>query len=544
MRNVAIIGGGISGLICIKSCLDGGLSPTSYEMTNDIGGLWNYDANSIDGKASVMKSTVINTSKEFMAFSDYPPPIDYPNYMHNTKLLEYFRGYAAKFDLIKYVRFRRRVTRIEPADDYEQTGCWMIYSVNLDKKETMNDSETCEKYDAVMLATGHHAHPRLVDFPGLENFQGRKLHSWQYKTSHGFEDKNVLVVGIGNSGGDLAVELGRIAKQVYLSTRRGTWVLNRVGPNGWPADMVLSSEVHGAVQKYFPSLTNWIVERDINKRFNHEMYGLKPKHRPLEQHPFLNDDLPNRILCGSVIVKPNVQEFTADGHGVIFTDGSKVDQIDCVLMATGFNIVFPYLDENILTVKENRIRLYKYVWPAHMTHPTLAIMGLVQPWGAINPITELQARWAVRVFNGELRLPSRIKMDEDIDEKIREMSERYAESPRHTVQVDYVDYCNNIADQVGCRPNIWNFLIRDFQLGWLLLFGPCTPYRYRLQGPNKWKDARQTILTQFDRVEYTLLPGSKQGKRQYNKFKTDWTPMFLIVFFTLTLFIILHVIFS
>ncbi|CAF4882503.1 unnamed protein product, partial [Rotaria socialis] len=86
----------------------------------------------------VMKSTVINTSKEFMAFSDYPPPIDYPNYMHNTKLLEYFRGYATKFDLIKYVRFRRRVTRIEPADDYEQTGCWMIYSVNLDKKETMN----------------------------------------------------------------------------------------------------------------------------------------------------------------------------------------------------------------------------------------------------------------------------------------------------------------------------------------------------------------------------------------------------------------------
>ncbi|CAF4174786.1 unnamed protein product, partial [Rotaria magnacalcarata] len=79
--------------------------------------------------------------------------------------------------------------------------------------------------------------------------------------------------------------------------------------------MVLSSEVYGAVQKYFPSLTNWLVERDMNKRFNHEMYGLKPKHRPLEQHPFLNDDLANRILCGSVIVKPNIQEFTADGHG-------------------------------------------------------------------------------------------------------------------------------------------------------------------------------------------------------------------------------------
>jgi len=76
----------------------------------------------------------------------------------------------------------------------------------------------------------------------------------------------------------------------------------------------------------------------------------------IEQHPFVNDDLANRILCGSVIVKPNVKEFTTDGHGVIFKDGSKIDHIDCVLMATGFNIAFPYLDEKILAVKNNRVR--------------------------------------------------------------------------------------------------------------------------------------------------------------------------------------------
>ncbi|CAF3519533.1 unnamed protein product, partial [Rotaria sp. Silwood2] len=282
----------------------------------------------------------------------------------------------------------------------------------------------------------------------------RKIHSWQYKTSHGFEDKNVLIIGIGNSGGDLAVELGRVAKQVYLSTRRGTWVMNRVGPSGWPIDMLLSNEVLGAVQRYFPSLMNWLMERDMNQRFNHEIYGLKPNYPPLAQHPFLNDDLANRILCGSVIIKPDVKEFTADGHGVMFNDDSKVDRIDCVLMATGFNIAFPYLDEKILAVKDNRIRLYEYVWPSHMTHPTLAVMGLVQPWGAINPVTELQARWAVRVFNGELKLPSRLKMDEDIDEKIHQMSQRYAASPRHTLEVDHVDFCNELAEQAGCRPNI------------------------------------------------------------------------------------------
>lgn len=168
MRTVAIIGGGVCGLISTKCCLDGGLIPTCYEMTNDIGGLWNYDGNVIDGKASVMKSTVINTSKEFMAFSDFPPPMEYPNYMHNTKLLEYFRMYASKYNLLQYIRFQRHVTRIEPTDDYEQTGCWLIYSTNNKKQD-----EKCERFDAVMLATGHHAYPRLPNFPGLDQFKGK-----------------------------------------------------------------------------------------------------------------------------------------------------------------------------------------------------------------------------------------------------------------------------------------------------------------------------------------------------------------------------------
>lgn len=81
-------------------------------------------------------------------------------------------------------------------------------------------------------------------------------------------------------------------------------------------------------------------------------------------------------------------------------------------------------------------------------------MGLIQPWGAINPITELQARWAVHVFKGELKLPSRIQMDNDIDKCLNEISQRYVDSPRHTVQVDHLLYCNNLADEIGCRPNI------------------------------------------------------------------------------------------
>ena len=164
-----------------------------------------------------------------------------------------------------------------------------------------------------------------------------------------------------------------------MSTRRGTWVLNRVGDNGWPADMVLVNQTMATVQKCCPQFVNWFMEREVNKKFDHETYGLKPTHRllgewefyllplsiepwhssvaRLEQHPFINDDLANRILCGSVIVKPNVREFAADGHSVVFEDGSTVNQLDCVLMATGFTVAFPYLSEEIISVNENRVSI-------------------------------------------------------------------------------------------------------------------------------------------------------------------------------------------
>ena len=94
-KRVAIIGAGASGLPAIKSVLEEDMIPVCFERTDDIGGLWNYTPEVRgDGQASVMKSTVINTSKETMCYSDFPIPEDFPNFMHNTKVMEYFRLYA------------------------------------------------------------------------------------------------------------------------------------------------------------------------------------------------------------------------------------------------------------------------------------------------------------------------------------------------------------------------------------------------------------------------------------------------------------------
>src|SRR5690349_7478703 len=78
------------------------------------------------GEASVMKNTVINTSKEMTAYSDFPPPKDFPNYMHNGKVIEYLQMYVAHFNLRRYIRFETAVKTIRKADDYDRSGKWLV----------------------------------------------------------------------------------------------------------------------------------------------------------------------------------------------------------------------------------------------------------------------------------------------------------------------------------------------------------------------------------------------------------------------------------
>ncbi|XP_071751654.2 flavin-containing monooxygenase 5-like [Centroberyx gerrardi] len=493
-RRVAVVGGGSSGLACIKSCLDEGLEPVCFESSDDIGGLWRFKENPEADRASIYHSVIINTSKEMMCYSDFPIPAHFPNYMHNSLIMDYFRMYADGFQLTKHIRFNTKVLQVKQRSDFSRSGQWDVETENKDGKKEQHI------FDAVMICIGHHCHPNLPlhDFPGIDTFKGKYFHSRDYKTPEEWRNKKVVVIGIGNSGGDIAVELSRVTKQLYLSTRRGAWVLNRVGDNGLPLDMTFN-RMATSLQSILPfGLFCSLGESQLNKRFNHSLYNLKPKHRLFSQHPTMNDELPNRILSGTVQVKPNIRRF--QGSSVEFEDGSVVEDIDLVVFATGYSFSFPFLASQVLSVSGNKSTLYKYVFPPELDRPTLAIIGLVQPLGAIMPISEMQARWATRVFKGCNKLPSMAVMLKDVQCKRESMAARYVTSQRHTIQVDYISYMDEIAEQVGVRPSILRLLLTDPRLGLSVILGPCTPYQYRLRGPGKWAGARQAILTQWERV--------------------------------------------
>ncbi|XP_058516613.1 dimethylaniline monooxygenase [N-oxide-forming] 4 isoform X2 [Ochotona princeps] len=213
-KKVAVIGAGVSGLTSIKCCLDEDLEPTCFERSNDIGGLWKYTETSEDGMTRVYWSLVTNVCKEMSCYSDFPFHEDYPNFMIHSKFLQYLQEFAEHFNLLRYIHFKTTVCSVTKRPDFSTTGQWEVVTETEGKQQRA-------VFDAVMVCTGKFLSPclPLKSFPGIQKFKGKVLHSQEYRIPEGFRGKRVLVIGLGNSGGDIAVELSRTTSQMYRSDK-------------------------------------------------------------------------------------------------------------------------------------------------------------------------------------------------------------------------------------------------------------------------------------------------------------------------------------
>ncbi|CAJ0582012.1 unnamed protein product, partial [Mesorhabditis spiculigera] len=499
---VCVVGAGASGLPALKSCLENGLDAICYEKTSDLGGLWNYRPNVAGIEGTVMATTVVNTSKEMMAYSDYPPPAEWANFMHHSKVNEYLHQYADKFLLKPHINFNVSVTKIIPGGQG--------FTVDL-------SNGTTEYFDKVMLCTGHHAKPLSPELNGLADFKGRTLHAQHFRDTKGFENRNVFLVGIGNSALDIAVDLAKVAKSVTISTRRGTWVFNRVSRGGMPYDTIFMSRYYRWVMNTIPwTVANDFMEHVCNQRMDHDIYGLRPAHRFFQQHPTVNDALANLIAAGFITIADDVERI---GEHSVMVKGGREFPCDDLIFCTGYEFGFDYLEGDLVRVENRRVTLYKYVFPVE--NDSLAVIGLIQPLGSIMPISEMQARWAVGVFTGKLQLPPRDEILMDIEKKAKEIQRRYFDSSKHTIQVDYDRYMDELAVLVGCMPPLKELLFSNPRLAMRFFMGPNAPYQYRIRGPNAWDGALEAFLTVGERVKKPLKNRECRTRRHKKRGNTD-----------------------
>jgi cation diffusion facilitator CzcD-associated flavoprotein CzcO len=423
LPSACVIGAGSSGIAAAKALHERGIPFDCFERSDRVGGNWVFE--NTNGMSAAYRDLFINTSRPRMEFADYPMPATYPDFPHHTHIAAYFDKYVDHFGFRERITFQTGVERARIDAD----GRW---TVELDSGES-------RRYDALLVANGHHWNPRWPEpaFPGSETFTGVQLHAHSYRENSIFEGKSVVILGMGNSAMDIAVEASYVARRTYLAARQGAWIIPKY-IFGKPVDQLRND----------PRVPFKVRQRFIHQLIKSysgppERYGLpKPDHKFGEAHPTISGRILDRIQHGTITPKPNLDSF--DGSRVRFVDGS-VEEADAVVYCTGYKISFPFFDEDFISAPDNHIELFRRV--LHPEIPNLFFIGLLQPLGAIMPLAAAQGAWAGDYLLGDYAPPDPAAMRADMRADQTAMRARYVASKRHTIQVDFDDYLHALAKE-------------------------------------------------------------------------------------------------
>ncbi|MEK9971481.1 MAG: NAD(P)-binding domain-containing protein [Ferrovibrio sp.] len=408
-----VIGAGPAGLAAVKSFKQAGLPVEAVERHADVGGQWLYGAEA----SAVYASTHLISSKKTTAFADFPMPDDWPAYPSHALVLQYLRDYATHFGLTPLIRFNTSLQKLDRHGDG-----W---------RATFDDG-TAKNYTGVVIANGHLTDPLLPQIKG--EFSGTLMHSKDYKSPEIFDGKTVLVVGMGNTGCDIVVDAIHRADRVLWSVRGGNHFVPKFIA-GKPAD-------EGNHKKRRLKLPKWLRSRLHEPVLRilvgpPERFGLpRPTHRLYDRTPIVNSLVLQHLGQGDVALRKPIREFRGDT--VVFADGHE-DQVDLVLLATGYRVTFPFLDDLAVLnwqPAQDAPRLHLNIFPPQDNN--LFVAGLLEGagvgWGGRALQSELIAAYLkAREKNPSAAAAFRTSIAAGCAQPVQDRGD-------HGVFVDFVDY--------------------------------------------------------------------------------------------------------
>lgn len=306
--NTLIIGAGPAGLAMAGQLAHRKLPFTILEASDYIGFSWRNHYDRLH----------LHTVKEHSALPHFPYPANHPTYVSRLQLVEYLEQYAEHFG-IKPI-FNQKVTHIarNPVD-----GRWQV--------QTETDTFTAER---VVVATGYNRAAHVPDLPGQRNFRGIIWHSHEYRNGAPFRNENVLVIGMGNTGAELALDLLENQAKPFISVRGPVNIIRR-DLFGRPAQRT------AIMMQKFPGWFTDIMARLMQKLSVGDLsaYGLgKPARSPTQdlrrgRPPVIDVGTLDQIKAGHITVLPGIERINP--KTVTFADGRELP-FDAIILATGY----------------------------------------------------------------------------------------------------------------------------------------------------------------------------------------------------------------
>lgn len=476
MLDCIVIGAGPGGIVCTKELTEQGLTGiVCLEQASDIGGVF---ANTYD-------NLVLTSSATMSMFSDFWIG-DGKQHTFWTKkeAVEYWKNYAKHFGVLEHIRFNSKVIAAIP----DANGNWQI---QLASGNTLFSKR-------IAIAIGNNSIPNYPAWKDLLT-DVKCSHSKEYRNADKFTGKNVLAVGGGESGSDVALEVSRVANKCWVSLRNTTgWVAPR-RRGVYAADISTHRGVWGLPRNYGAALSEAIYQAELSQKdpvhdtvveLNKKITAKKGVWGIFGTKTF---SLPKAIVHHGCKVVGEIIKVEDGGKTLYTADGETLHNVDAVVFSTGYKNHVSFLPKELRETDPRS--LYK-----HMFHPKyrdrIVWIGWARPgFGSQFPIMEMQSRFFALICKEERNLPVPAEMERVTCIDRAAYLEQF-EHNAHRVRslVDYHRYMDDIADLIGCKPPLWKYFFLHPRIWLRMVYGATQATQFRLQGSGNKESLAQNLL--------------------------------------------------
>lgn len=304
-----IIGAGPSGLAMAARFKQAGLQYIILEQTDKVASKWHQHYDRLH----------LHTVKELSSLPYLDFPESYPQYISKFQLIDYYNDYIQKFE-------------IKP--EYNST----VSSIKKTNSKWTVECSNGKSYIArnVVVASGLNRVPKVPTWKGIETFKGDIVHASNYKNTTIFLGKKVLVIGMGNTGAELALDLAEHKIAVAISVRSEIAIVPRdfLGRSVQLTANKLNKLPH-LIGDWIGSLSGKIAFGNL-KKYGLPISNIPPAkmRRVFGKTPTIDIGTVAKIKSGEIKVRKGISEFTE--KGIVFEDG-LIEQYDALLLATGYS---------------------------------------------------------------------------------------------------------------------------------------------------------------------------------------------------------------